>query len=63
MTDYCFACDVELKNTEVCLNCGYCFDDDNKCPRLKTNSFVCIHTNRMCREKDFNMCKILRGNN
>jgi hypothetical protein len=59
----CFNCGSNIRvDGKGCSNCGYSFDFEDKCPRLLYNTKVCAHNSKICIEKDYRMCKILRSN-
>ncbi len=57
----CFNCG-KIKKYDKCEHCGYEFSLPYKCPRLANNgnSIQCSITKKMCRERDFEICPILR---
>ncbi len=59
MEDKCFYCGEPLKK-EKCDTCGYEFSIDIKCPRLE--GLKCLHNFKICKEKNWEFCTILRDN-
>lgn len=55
----CFSCGKK-KRHDKCEHCGYSFSIELICPRKK--GILCIHTKKVCKEKDYESCKILRAN-
>lgn len=53
----CFSCG-KISRFYKCPECGYEFSHKDSCPRLK--SLKCVHTNKICKVKNYLDCKIFR---
>jgi len=58
--NYCFNCGAIIKKN-VCGECGYEFSLNDKCPRMLNKGTVCAMSRRVCKEKNWEECKVLRN--